>query len=156
MTVDNEDGGVQIDGSTTEHFPQLRPQGTPAFARRSALDGASSDTSLEKNWDATSNDGKTDVVVDKLADDQHDNKLVTSTTAGPWSGASGSRLFPNAKPNPEAQTFEEGLAARETQYDQRTNMFHSKFWDPNERSFNPEVFFNQVIERYECPYPACE
>jgi len=163
LTIDAEEGGVQIalplesiDESANKSFPPLRERAIPAVARRSALDGAGSDTSLEKNWDTTSIDGMNTAPIDKLADDQDDNELVTSAKAAAWNGASGATLFPDAKTNPEAQTFEQGLAARETQYNQKTNMFYSKFWDPNERGFNPEVFFNQVIERYECPWPACE
>lgn len=55
-----------------------------------------------------------------------------------------------------SQAFAEGLAARENEYGQQTNMFRTKFWDPSARGYNAESFFNQIIQRYECPWPGCE
>jgi len=36
------------------------------------------------------------------------------------------------------------------------NMFRTRFWDPKAPGFSADNWFNQLLQRYECPFPECE
>ena len=35
------------------------------------------------------------------------------------------------------------------------NLLHTQSWNPSSRDYNPELFFNAVIEMYRCPFLGC-
>lgn len=39
--------------------------------------------------------------------------------------------------------------------DSSTNMFHQNFWNPDKPGFTAELFFNQLLGSYVCPFPRC-
>ncbi|KAF1849315.1 uncharacterized protein K460DRAFT_354178 [Cucurbitaria berberidis CBS 394.84] len=64
-------------------------------------------------------------------------------------------LFPNAKPTPAPSEF--SIAAHDEAMEQSYgfNIMSTRFWDPMSSDWNPERFYNSVINMYNCPF-ICE
>ncbi|KAF3046966.1 hypothetical protein E8E12_009613 [Didymella heteroderae] len=66
-----------------------------------------------------------------------------------------SALFPNAKPTPAPEEF--SIAAHDEQMEREhgINIMKTRFWDPLSIDWNPERFYDSVIDKYNCPF-VCE
>ncbi|KAF1927554.1 uncharacterized protein M421DRAFT_101536 [Didymella exigua CBS 183.55] len=66
-----------------------------------------------------------------------------------------SALFPNAKPTPAYEEF--SVAAHDAQMEREhgINIMKTRFWDPMSADWNPERFYDSVIDKYNCPF-VCE
>jgi hypothetical protein len=73
----------------------------------------------------------------------------------PWSGRSSKQLFPDAKSTPVPSEF--SIAAHDEQMEQEygINIMSTRFWDPLHSDWNPERFFDAIIQKYVCPF-ICE
>ncbi|OMP87984.1 hypothetical protein BK809_0008078 [Diplodia seriata] len=68
------------------------------------------------------------------------------------------KLFAGAQKTPLSSEWDAALKAREMEYESAnsTNMLMQRYWDPTHKDYNPERFFNPVIEMYSCPFPQCD
>ena len=75
-----------------------------------------------------------------------------SLVSGPaWTtGRTSNNLFKGAKPTPPPAV---GAAAL---VDNSRSLTDVRFWDPSSPDYHPDVFFQPAIEKYCCPFPACE
>jgi len=138
-----------IDENINEAYPALQPTVSRVDKKLAA-----------PTWNTTpnaalSNKASNASAKDKLATDDDKVTVTASTEPSAWNKPTASTLFPSAKPTPMNQSFAQGLAALDTEYGQQSNMLHARFWDPKAKGYSPENFFNQLIERYECPWPNC-
>lgn len=79
----------------------------------------------------------------------------TPVPANPWSTNTTSKtLFPNAKPTPLTADWQAVIEAQSAS-DHRSNILQYQFWNPTHRDYNPEGFYNPMLEEYHCPFPAC-
>ncbi|KAF2126792.1 hypothetical protein P153DRAFT_321511, partial [Dothidotthia symphoricarpi CBS 119687] len=71
--------------------------------------------------------------------------------------SSSSTLFPNAKPNPAPSVSEFSIAAHDDQMEKShgINIMRTRFWDPMSDDWNPERFWDPVVNKYYCPF-VCE
>lgn len=92
-----------------------------------------------------------------VADDEGTSTAARKEKA--WGDSNGksasSALFPNAKPTPAPQEF--SIAAHDEQMEREhgINIMKTRFWDPLSSDWNPERFFDSVIDKYNCPF-VCE
>lgn len=76
-----------------------------------------------------------------------------------WVGRNGktasSTLFPHAKPTPAPKEF--SIAAHDEQMEREhgINIMTTRFWDPLSTEWNPERFYDSIINKYNCPF-VCE
>ena len=65
------------------------------------------------------------------------------------------KLFPNAKPTPVPAEF--SIAAHDQAMEEKNgiNIMRTRFWDPLSTDWNPEKFYNAIINKYACPF-VCE
>ncbi len=78
------------------------------------------------------------------------------TSMSAWASSSSSKqLFPDAKPTPVTADWQAVVDAKK-EYDHKSNLLAYQFWNPAHRDYNPERFFNPVLEEYRCPFPVCE
>jgi hypothetical protein len=66
-----------------------------------------------------------------------------------------STLFPGAKPTPAPSEF--SIAAYDDKMNQEGNLniMKNRFWDPQSTDWNPERFYDAVLQKYYCPF-VCE
>jgi hypothetical protein len=66
-----------------------------------------------------------------------------------------SALFPNAKATPAPKDF--SIAAHDEQMEREhgINIMKTRFWDSLSTDWNPERFYDSVIDKYNCPF-VCE
>jgi len=77
-------------------------------------------------------------------------------TMSTWkSGSSSKQIFPDAKPTPVTADWQAVIDAKKQQ-DHKSNLLAYQFWNPAHRDYNPERFFNPILEEYRCPFPVCE
>lgn len=72
------------------------------------------------------------------------------------SGKSASKtLFPNAKPTPVTKEF--SIAAHDQAMEKQhgINIMNTRFWDPMSNDWNPEKFYDSILNKYACPF-ICE
>lgn len=88
----------------------------------------------------------------------------TSSSTAPTEGAAGAvwstgstskSLFPDAKRTPPTADWAAVIAAKEQQ-EHRSNILQYQFWNPTHRDYNPERFYNPILEEYRCPFPVCD
>lgn len=78
------------------------------------------------------------------------------TPRAAWSTESTSKsLFPDAKPTPPTSDWAAVIAAKEAA-EHRSNILQYQFWNPTHRDYNPERFYNPILEEYRCPFPVCD
>ena len=78
------------------------------------------------------------------------------TAMSAWTSSSSSKqLFPDAKPTPVTADWQTVIDAKK-EHDHKSNLLAYQFWNPAHRDYNPERFFNPVLEEYRCPFPVCE
>jgi hypothetical protein len=74
----------------------------------------------------------------------------------PWCSSNASKeLFNDAKPTPPTQDWEARLREKEEK-EHKANVLHHQFWNPTHEDYNPERFYDPMIEKYKCPFPGCE
>jgi hypothetical protein len=74
----------------------------------------------------------------------------------PWAtGAAAKELFKDAKATPVTPDWEARLRGKE-KADHQSNLLHHQFWNPEHEDYDPERFYDPMIERYKCPFPGCE
>ena len=87
------------------------------------------------------------------------NSASTARQSKVWGSRSGkstsSVLFPNAKPTPAPSEF--SIAAHDDRMEKQhgINIMRTRFWDPMSPDWNPERFFDSIINKYHCPF-VCE
>jgi hypothetical protein len=66
-----------------------------------------------------------------------------------------STLFPNAKPTPVTEEF--SIAAHDEQMEREhgINIMKTRFWDPLSSDWNPDRFYDSIVNKYNCPF-LCE
>lgn len=75
---------------------------------------------------------------------------------GPRKGKStGSILFPNAKPKAPPSDFSVSAHDEAMEHAHGPNLFRDRFWDPMSSDWNPERFYDSIINKYYCPF-VCE
>jgi hypothetical protein len=64
-------------------------------------------------------------------------------------------LFPDAKPTPVPSEF--SIAAYDDRIEQEhgLNIMKTRFWDPLSKDFNPDRFYDAILNKYNCPF-VCE
>ncbi|KZM24205.1 Protein S-acyltransferase [Ascochyta rabiei] len=76
-----------------------------------------------------------------------------------WGGRNGksasSTLFPNAKSTPATKEFSIAAHDEQMERDHGINIMRTRFWDPLSSDWNPERFYDSVINKYNCPF-VCE
>jgi hypothetical protein len=73
-----------------------------------------------------------------------------------WTSCSASKqLFPDAKPPSVTADWQVVIDAKNEQ-NHKSNLLEYQFWNPAHRDYNPERFFNPILEEYRCPFPVCE
>ncbi|KAF1945915.1 hypothetical protein EJ02DRAFT_509057 [Clathrospora elynae] len=81
----------------------------------------------------------------------------TSREAKVWGSRSGksmsSVLFPNAKSTPSVFSVSAHDEAMDKQHG--INIMRTRFWDPMSSDWNPEKFYDSVVNKYSCPF-VCE
>ena len=96
--------------------------------------------------------------------DDDTSSVATSTMASSintpvaWTtGKTCQALFKDAKSTPPAGDWEAIRAQREKEAvaNDKTNLFHSRFWDPQSSDYDVERFLSSVIGKYCCPFPEC-
>jgi hypothetical protein len=95
----------------------------------------------------------------------HEISTTGSTTASSgrqpkvWGSRQGksasSVLFPGAKPTPVLSEF--SITAHDDAMEQAhgLNIMRTRFWDPMSSDFNPDRFYDAILNRYYCPF-ICE
>jgi hypothetical protein len=95
----------------------------------------------------------------------HETSIAGSTTAASsqqrkvWGSREGkstsSVLFPGAKPTPVPSEF--SIAAHDDAMEQAhgLNIMRTRFWDPMSSDFNPDRFYDAILNKYYCPF-VCE
>ncbi|GME28800.1 putative C2H2 finger domain protein [Neofusicoccum parvum] len=82
-----------------------------------------------------------------------------SATPNAWGGSSSasSVLFKGAKKTPITNEWDAALHAKDEEHERgnSNNLLWMRNWDPTHKDYNPERFYNPVIERYLCPLPQC-
>ncbi|KAJ9665292.1 hypothetical protein H2201_004584 [Coniosporium apollinis] len=80
---------------------------------------------------------------------------TTGAATPVWGGKNAaSTLFPDALPTPITPEWQDAFDAQAAEQSQ--NIFRIRFWDPTHKDYNPERFYNRVIEQYCCPFPHCD
>jgi hypothetical protein len=75
---------------------------------------------------------------------------------GPRKGKStGSILFPNAKPKAPLSDFSVSAHDEAMEHAHGPNLFRDRFWDPMSSDWNPERFYDSIVNKYYCPF-VCE
>ena len=81
---------------------------------------------------------------------------TNTTAASAWTSETSSKqLFPDAKPTPVTADWQAVIDAKKEQ-NYKSNLLSYQFWNPAHRDYNPERFFNPILEEYRCPFPVCE
>lgn len=96
-----------------------------------------------------------------FTDSLHATPMTVSSTRQPkvWGCRDGKPisnvLFPDAKPNQTSNEY--SIAAYNDMTDQRDNIniMETRFWDPMSDDWNPERFYDSIINKYYCPF-VCE
>lgn len=86
-------------------------------------------------------------------------KDESTAASKPWGGSSTSKvLFQGAQKTPLTNQWEKALQAKNEQYERENsnNLLWMRYWDPTHKDYDPERFYNPVIEMYLCPLPQCE
>jgi hypothetical protein len=87
------------------------------------------------------------------------NSASTARQSKVWGSRKGksssSVLFPNANPTPPPSEF--SIAAHDDRMEKEhgINIMRTRFWDPVSPDWNPERFFDSIINKYHCPF-VCE
>lgn len=79
--------------------------------------------------------------------------LTVCSEVKPWGSRPGAKPAP--APKPAEKQFSVEAADRITNEDRGIDLFRKRVWDPMSKDYNPEPFFNTVIQKYFCPFP-CE
>ncbi|RMZ70388.1 cyanate hydratase [Pyrenophora seminiperda CCB06] len=69
--------------------------------------------------------------------------------------ATSAMLFPNAKPNPTPSEFSVSAHDEAMEEAHGINILRTRFWDPLSSDWNPEKFYDSVVNQYHCPF-VCE
>lgn len=84
----------------------------------------------------------------------------TRTGSNAWveSSTASEVLFKGAQKTPITNEWEAALRAKDQEYERAnsSNMLMQRYWDPTHKDYDPERFYNPVIEMYVCPLPQCE
>jgi hypothetical protein len=133
---------------TPNPYPTLP---TPQFAS-----SAASDLSFKIGRVSLSEQSDSDTVVGSRTGSAISSSTRPSKVWGSRNGKSTSNvLFPDAKPTPVPSEF--SIAAHDDRMEQEhgINIMRTRFWDPMSADWNPERFFDSVINKYHCPF-ICE
>lgn len=66
-----------------------------------------------------------------------------------------STLFPAAKPTPAPKDFSIAAHDEHMEREHGINIMKTRFWDPLSPDWNPERFYNSIMNKYNCPFD-CE
>jgi hypothetical protein len=99
--------------------------------------------------------------LDSFNSHSRQESMVSSSSRQPkaWdsrnSKSASSALFPNAKPTPAPSEF--SIAAYDDKMEQERglNIMKTRFWDPMSKDFNPDRFYDAIVNKYNCPF-VCE
>lgn len=81
---------------------------------------------------------------------------TSSYTPKAWgSGRTASALFPHAKPTPAPSEWSVEQHDRDMEKSEGINILNTRFWDPTSGDWNPERFYDSVLNKYYCPF-ICE
>ena len=86
---------------------------------------------------------------------------VTSSNRGlkVWGARKGkstsATLFPNAKPNPAPSEFFVSAHDEAMEHEHGINVMRTRFWDPMSNDWNPDKFYDAIVNKYYCPF-VCE
>jgi len=128
--VTSRRGGVKIH---TESYPSL--QSPPTQSYRSPT--------TEDTSDGESSSGRT----------AHSDEVLKHPPA--WQTLQTSRaLFGKAKATPPNEVTRSILKKREDET-RPMNPLTARWWEPGSKDYNPDFYFNKVVQKYCCPFPDC-
>ena len=64
-------------------------------------------------------------------------------------------LFPNSKPNPTPSEFSVPAHDEVVENEHGINVMSTRFWDPMSSDWNPDKFYDSIVNKYYCPF-VCE
>lgn len=77
------------------------------------------------------------------------------STPSAWNtGASSTALFPKAKETPISNEWQKRLAELDDKGHHR-NILTWQFWNPAHPDYDPNRFYDPIIEKHRCPFPEC-
>ncbi|KAF2867630.1 hypothetical protein BDV95DRAFT_631007 [Massariosphaeria phaeospora] len=81
----------------------------------------------------------------------------TGRQAKIWGTRAARTLFPNAKPTPPPTPSEYSISQHDQamETDHGINIMKTRFWDPLSQEWNPDRFYDSVVNMYFCPF-ICE
>jgi hypothetical protein len=75
---------------------------------------------------------------------------------GAWgTGNTSKELFPAATATPATDEWQKRTQDLEAQ-NSKSNILSFQFWNPNHQDFDPNRFYDPIIEQHCCPFPACD
>jgi hypothetical protein len=162
---------IQGTSATGEPFPPLPAQRTDSsaegFEMATALGGMSLDsgsraTTAVKSPPFSPPPASLHSMSESLCQpDTRAGSSTMSTVRQPkvWGSREGksasSVLFPDAKPTPTASEFSIAAYDERMEQSQGSNIMNVRFWDPTSTDFNPDRFYDAVVNMYNCPF-TCE
>lgn len=64
-------------------------------------------------------------------------------------------LFPKAQPTPAPSEWQKRQQELHKE-DRKTNIMVSQFWNPASKDYDPDRFYDPIIEKHRCPFPTCD
>lgn len=83
-------------------------------------------------------------------------KVEDDNKPSAWGATSTSKkLFPNAKVTEPTDEWKERHQALQKE-DKKSNILTYQFWNPASPDYDPNRFYDPIIEKHRCPFPTCE
>ncbi|KAK5736219.1 hypothetical protein LTR17_007559 [Elasticomyces elasticus] len=95
---------------------------------------------------------------DTASDCGSDVTVVSKHPNPPWAGETSKVLFKSAKPAPSPGDYAAIIKRKEEEILEYNCMklLKTRFYDPTDKEYDVDRFFNVLVERYCCPFPQCD
>lgn len=146
---------IQPESAPEEHIPYTGPYPPLPSKAKTATAAADMTSSLDRM--SLNGASESATAVGSADEDMSGTTkaLISTRQPKPWSGRSGKELFPNAKPTPPPSEFSISYHDEQMQQEHGINIMDTRFWDPLSNDWNPERFYDGVVQKYYCPF-ICE
>lgn len=128
----------------------------PLPSKAGGKTGDDTDSKLASQFKGVSLRGGPESVAASSTIDGRSASTVRASQA--WnSGRSASTLFPKTKATPASSESRWSVEQHDRQMEKTEgiNILKTRFWDPASRDWNPERFYDTVLQKYYCPF-ICE
>ncbi|KAL5457996.1 hypothetical protein PMIN06_003569 [Paraphaeosphaeria minitans] len=167
-----EEGGVEVENVLEDDHEDARAVNHPAI-QPECMQGdvphaepwpalSAPDRTATRSSTVTSAMGRMSLGGTDAGSGSHTRQGSAATTQNPrhqakaWGGRSAKDLFPQAKATAAPQKeFSIEAVDEKTKQAHGGNIFNTRFWDPLAKEWDPERFYNTMIEGYFCPF-MCE